>query len=96
MTDKDARIAGVRLQRPDGSSEYIGCEILILACNGYGGNPELLRRHIPVMADALYFGHAGNQGDAIQWGGELGADLKHLGAYQGHGSVAHPHNILIT
>ena len=96
VADKDARIAGVRLQRPDGSSEYIGCESLILACNGYGGNPALVRQYLPEMSDALYFGHTGNQGDAIVWGAALGARLGHLGAYQGHGSVAHPHNILIT
>ena len=96
VADKDARISGVRVQRPDGSTEYIGCDSLILACNGYGGNPELVRQHLPDMADALYFGHEGNQGDAINWGAELGARLGQLGAYQGHGSVAHPHNILIT
>ncbi len=32
----------------------------------------------------------------MRWGRELGAALAHLGAYQGHGSVATPHNILIT
>jgi hypothetical protein len=48
------------------------------------------------MASALYFGHPGNRGDAIQWGEALGAQSAHLGAYQGHGSVATPHNILIT
>jgi succinate dehydrogenase/fumarate reductase flavoprotein subunit len=69
---------------------------LILACNGYGGNPELVRRFIPEMADALYFGHPGNRGDAVRWGEQLGAELACLGAYQGHGSVATPHNILIT
>ena len=68
----------------------------ILACNGYGGNPDLVRELIPEMAGALYFGHQGNQGDAVRWGRALGAGLAHLGAYQGHGSVATPHNILIT
>lgn len=96
VVDKHTRIRGVRLQRPDGSSEYIGCESLILACNGYGGNLALVRQYLPDMSDALYFGHTGNQGDAIVWGAALGARLQHLGAYQGHGSVAHPHNILIT
>src|SRR5205807_3708797 len=76
--------------------ETIGCSALVLACNGYGGNAELVRRHIPAMADALYFGHPGNQGDAVLWGEALGARLSHLAAYQGHGSVATPHNILIT
>jgi len=56
----------------------------------------MVREHIPEMADALYFGHAGNQGDAVLWGRKLGAATRHLGGYQGHGSVAHPHGILVT
>ena len=94
--DEQSRIAGVGLRRPDGSQESIGCDALILACNGYGGAPELLRSHIPEMAGALYSGHTGNQGDALRWGLALGAVARDLGAYQGHGSVAHPHGILIT
>ena len=82
--------------RQDGARETIGCKALILACNGYGGNPALVRELIPEMADALYFGHPGNQGDAVAWGRALGAQLAQLGAYQGHGSVAMPYNILIT
>ena len=94
--DADGRIRGVEITRGDGALERIGCDALILACNGYGGNPQLVRRFIPEMADALYFGHPGNRGDAVLWGEALGAELAHLGAYQGHGSVATPHNILIT
>jgi len=94
--DADGRIRGVEITRGDGARERIGCDALILACNGYGGNPQLVRRFIPEMADALYFGHPGNRGDAVLWGEALGAELAHLGAYQGHGSVATPHNILIT
>jgi len=93
---KDGRISGVELARGDGTRERIGCEALVLACNGYGGNPALVRELIPEMADALYFGHPGNQGEALAWGRALGAELSHLGAYQGHGSVATPHNILVT
>src|SRR5664280_1264525 len=96
LTGPDGRILGVEIVAGDGTRERIGCEALILACNGYGGNPELVRRFIPEMADALYFGHPGNRGDAVIWGGALGAQLAHLGAYQGHGSLATPHNILIT
>jgi fumarate reductase flavoprotein subunit len=92
----DGRIRGVELVRGDGGHERIGCDVLVLACNGYGGNLTLVRELIPAMADALYFGHAGNQGEAVLWGRALGAELVHLGAYQGHGSVATPHNILIT
>jgi len=96
LVDETSRIRGVEVVRHDGARETIGCRALILACNGYGGNPTLVRELIPEMADALYFGHPGNQGDAVTWGRALGAQLNQLGAYQGHGSVATPHNILIT
>ena len=96
LAGSDGRIRGIDILCGDGTRERIGCAALILACNGYGGNPDLVRRFIPEMANALYFGHPGNRGDAVLWGQALGAQLAHLGCYQGHGSVATPHNILIT
>jgi fumarate reductase flavoprotein subunit len=94
--DAGRRVRGVELERPDGTVEAVGCDALVLACSGFGGNPELVRQHIPEIASALYFGHVGNQGDAVRWGTALGAAVKDLTAYQGHGSVATPHGILIT
>jgi flavocytochrome c len=96
FADADGFVEGVEVRGRDGRHERIGCGALVLACNGYGGNPALVQRHIPEMADALYFGHPGNRGDAIIWGEAIGARLAHLSGYQGHGSVATPHNILIT
>jgi fumarate reductase flavoprotein subunit len=96
FADHDGHVRGISCLRGDSAIEEIGCSALILACNGYGGNSELVRRFIPEMADAIYFGHAGNQGDAVLWGDKLDADIRCLSAYQGHGSVATPHNILIT
>jgi fumarate reductase flavoprotein subunit len=93
---RDGSCRGARCERPDGAHEMIGAKRIILACNGYGGNPDLVARHIPEMRDALYFGHPGNQGEAILWGEQLGAVPTHLSGYQGHGSVAHPHGILVT
>ncbi len=94
--DIDGGITGVGYTRPEGGEEKVGCRALVLACNGFGGSPEMVRRHIPEIAEAEYFGHAGNRGHAVHWGRELGAEVKHLGAYQGHASVAVPHSILIT
>lgn len=96
IADNDSRVLGVVIERPDGSSDEVGCDALVLACNGYGGNPEMVRAHIPEMAEALYFGHAGNRGDAVGWGEALGGVARHMSAYQGHGSVAHPHGVLVT
>ncbi len=94
--DGDGRIGGLAYRRPDGSEEAVGCDILVLACNGYGGNRALVAAHIPELASALYFGHPGNQGDALLWGEALGAATRHLSGHQGHGSVAHPIGILIS
>lgn len=92
----DRAVRGVEITRPDGTRDTLGCEALILACNGYGGAPELVAKHIPEMREASYFGHPGNRGDAVLWGEQLGAKLLHMSGYQGHGSVAHPHAVLIT
>jgi fumarate reductase flavoprotein subunit len=94
VTDVSAK--EVVFERPDGSREAVEYDALVLACSGYGGNKDMVRRHLPEIADGLYFGHAGNQGDAVRWGTALGAQAKDMTAYQGHGSVAVPHNILIT
>jgi len=92
----DGRVLGVGYQRPDGQMEHLACQYLLLACNGFGGAPDLVRQLLPEMAEALYAGHAGNDGSAILWGRQLGARLADLGAYQGHGSWAIPQGALIS
>lgn len=94
--DADGRVAGVGFIRPDGARDEVGCGALVLACSGFGGNRALVARHIPDLAGALYFGHAGNQGEALDWGLALGAATRHLSGHQGHGSIAHPHGIQIS
>lgn len=96
FADPDGCVRGVEISRPDGAMERIGCGALVLACSGFGGNDGLVARHIPELVGATYFGHAGNRGDALLWGQALGAATQHLGAYQGHGSLAMPQAILIT
>lgn len=96
FADTNGRVVGIEISRPDGARERIGCDQLVLACNGYGGNKALVAAHIPALANALYFGHPGNQGDALVWGEALGAATHDLPGHQGHGSVATPHGILIT
>src|SRR2546421_5927152 len=91
--DADGRIRGVRVKRPDGKTEDIDCEAAVLPCNGYGGSKEMLKRFIPEAAELFYEGHVGNQGDAVRWGEELGASLKDMGSFQGHGAMATPHGV---
>lgn len=94
--EDDGRIVAVSFRRPDGSVETVGCQALVLACNGFGGNPDKIRHYIPDMAEAEYCGHPSNTGDALDWGLALGAQTADLGAYQGHGSVSTPHGLPLT
>ncbi|GHC66326.1 FAD-dependent oxidoreductase [Limoniibacter endophyticus] len=92
----DGRVTGVGFTRPDGAVETVGCDTLILACNGFGGNPEMVKTFIPEMSSADYCGHTSNTGDAVRWGEALGAALGDMASYQGHGSVAYPHGLPLT
>jgi fumarate reductase flavoprotein subunit len=93
FADDDRVIRGVEISRPDGMQDKMGCEALILACNGYGygAAADLVARHIPEMRSAYYFGHPGNRGDAVVWGQGLRAKLLHMSGYQGHGSRSRIH-----
>ena len=94
--EQDGRVIGLKAERTGQKMNLIRARKVILACNGFGRNTEMLRKYIPEMAEAFYFGHEGNTGEGILWGMELGADTRHMGAYQAHGSVAHPHATLLT
>jgi fumarate reductase flavoprotein subunit len=89
-------ITGISFARPDGSEEHLKCDVLLLACNGFGGNLEMVKQYIPEIAGAQFGGHTGNDGSAITWGQELGIALADMNAYQGHGSWATPHGTLIS
>ena len=94
--DAQGRIEGVGVLRRNGAMEYLSCDVLILACNGFGGNPAMVQELLPEMRDATFAGHAGNDGSAIFWAQALGARLADLGGYQGHGSWAVPQGALIS
>ena len=80
----------------DGSTQEIMADAVVLATNGFGANPEMVARHIPEVVDGLYFGGDHSLGDAIELGERVGADTAFLDSYQGHGSVATPHGVLVT
>jgi fumarate reductase flavoprotein subunit len=96
IRDAAGRPRGLVAQRPDGSAERIGTGAIVLACCGYAGNKALVRKYIPELADALYFGHPGNEGEAVLWAEQMGAQLRDMTGHQGHGSVAHPQGILVS
>ena len=96
VLDAEDRVVGVDYARPDGSRETLACDALLLACNGFGGNAQMVRALLPEMAEATFGGHTGNDGSAILWGESLGARLRDLGSYQGHGSWVTPQGALMS
>lgn len=92
----DGDVTGLGYQRRGGTVERLRCDAVLLACNGFGGKPALVRELLPEMRDAIFAGHTGNDGSAITWGRALGARLADLGGYQGHGSWVVPQGILMS
>lgn len=95
FADDAGKVHGVRITRPDGSIEDLGCEALVLACCGFAGSREMLQQYIPEILEATFFGHPGNKGDAIVWGRDLGAAIADIHSYQGHGGLAYGQGIPI-
>ena len=81
--DDQGRALGLGYLRPDGAVERLRCDVVLLACNGFGGNRELVRELLPEMADAVFAGHAGNDGSAIAWGRALQARAGRSGRLPG-------------
>jgi fumarate reductase flavoprotein subunit len=93
--DEHQRIVAVEIARPGGAVELLGCDAVVLATCGFGGNHAMIAENIPSMAQARYFGHEGNRGDGILWGQSLGAALADMTAYQGLGTLAEPHAVIV-
>ncbi len=99
FADRAGRVTGLEMARGDGRTERLGCDALVLATCGFGGNREMVREFIPGFGNApryRYFGHEGNQGDAIAWGRGLGAGLGSMTAFQGYGALAEPQAVVVN
>jgi fumarate reductase flavoprotein subunit len=87
ITEGDA-VVGVRVEPTNGNPYRVMAGSVILAANGYGNNKEMLKRWMPEIADAQYFGAPGSTGEAVLWAEDLGAALINVSAYQGYAALA--------
>ena len=71
------------LAGPDGT-ERIGAKKVLLASDGFGANPEMLKRYIPEMAGVEYIGAQGNTGDGIYV--NIGSAVSNCSAYANTGN----------
>ena len=93
---EEGRVCGAVIDTGDGELTEIRTHAVILASNGFGNNRKLVERFIPEIAAAQYFGALGSDGEAIEWGEELGAGLQNMEAYQGYAAVADPHGSILS
>lgn len=93
---EDGRVAGARVDAGDGQRYEMRARAVLLALNGFGGNRALVERYIPEIAGAQYFGAPGSEGEAVEWGEALSADLVNMRAYQGYAAVADPHGSILS
>jgi fumarate reductase flavoprotein subunit len=66
-----------------------------MATCGFGANRDMVARHMPELAAALYHGHEGNRGAGIELGARLGGALADMGSYQGYGMLTQPQGIAL-
>jgi fumarate reductase flavoprotein subunit len=95
-TDDAGAATEAHITLPGGERDVLDVGGVVLATNGYAADADLVARYAAEIAGGVYFGGPFSRGDALRIGRDLGADSAYLDAYQGHGSVAHPHAILLT
>jgi fumarate reductase flavoprotein subunit len=76
------------IEQPDGTVLRVETGAVLLATNGYGADRDLVQRHLPEIAEAVYHGSEASRGDALRIGERLGADAAFLDGYQGHAALA--------
>lgn len=81
---EDGAVVGVHVTE-NGAKSEIRASAIILATGGFGADPDMVRRHMPEMADAFYIGAPSNTGDAFRWAEKFGATPAFMSGYQGHG-----------
>jgi fumarate reductase flavoprotein subunit len=84
----DGSVVGLQIKLPKKSPTNVRCQTLILACDGFGANGELVGQHCPAIAGAAYAGVATEMGDALRWGTALHAAFDHLDSFHAHPTVA--------
>lgn len=95
LTGGDGAVRAVVIEMPDGSREEVECGAVLLATNGYAGDPDLVATHLPEIAAARYHGSEASRGDALRIGEQLGAATAYLDAYQGHAALSKQANTLV-
>jgi tricarballylate dehydrogenase len=77
IATKDGRITGLVVEQA-GTRETLAADAIVLACGGFQGNGEMMRRHLGPGAETMRLISPGtrfNTGDGIRMATQLGAEL---------------------
>ncbi|MEE6209939.1 FAD-dependent oxidoreductase [Salarchaeum sp. III] len=72
----------------------IRADNVLLACDGFGANPELIADRFPELSDLDYWGTRENTGDAVRMANELGLGLDEP-LYDLHGPFTVPEGVYL-
>ncbi|MCL1595256.1 MAG: FAD-binding protein [Actinomycetia bacterium] len=84
------------VEGPDHVRETVTTRSVVIATNGFAAHGDLVSQHLPEIEHALYHGGSESKGDSLVLGEQINADVAFLDSYQGHGSVAIPHGVIMT
>ena len=90
-----SRVTGVRVRESGGEQDVTAADV-VLASDGFGNNRDLLHRFAPDGVSAFYAGVSTSTGDAVVWGERLGAGLRNMAGYLGHGQVVIGHGTRVN
>lgn len=78
ITDDDARVVGVRVQRFGQTLHLRARRGVVLAAGGFGHNAEMVAAHVPILQRAYVQGSAHDDGLGIQLGLAAGGSTVHM------------------
>lgn len=95
LITEQGRVVGVVTEQ-NGVREEVFADTVVLASDGFGNNPGLMRRYCAELGDPFYGGVSTSTGDAVTWLEELGACFANMGSCLRHGLVVAKHGTRVS
>jgi fumarate reductase flavoprotein subunit len=95
LLERDSGVTGVRVAEQSGTQDVTAGHV-VLASDGFGNSPELLRQYCPEAVTAFYGGVSTSTGDAVRMGLAAGAAVRNMSGYLGHGMVVVGHGTRVN
>lgn len=91
----DGTVIGLTIDE-GGVPRRVKAREVVLAADGFGANRGMLEDHCPEIVDSPYGGVTTSTGDAIQWGLQLGGQVRYMTAFLGTGLMVPGHGTRVN